>query len=329
MPVPEPPPPSVPDVGFTVVRATAQRLDEAMAALLAAGPAAAARFVRQAHLAKVRLDNVWCLADAQGRYRLTAMAIVSTGRTAMVLNTHPRTSAEAQALGLAIAAALKTAKAEADLAQALIEPGRPLDLDAVEAGGLTRLAVLDYLECTLTAAHRAQPDALPLGWEIVPLAQREHLDASDASALTLAARATLIHALEASYRDTLDCPGLAGVRDTTDVVDGHYGLGARRRVWLTAREHDETHGVCLLNVSPDNRSAELVYLGVAPYARGGGIDRVVLDTGLRDCAAQGCISVALAVDERNTFAHRLYAARGFRSTSTRIALVRSLRNTSE
>lgn len=320
-------PTPLPDAGLTVVRATAQRLDEAMAALLAAGPSAAARFVRQAHAAKVRLDNVWCLADANGRYRLTALAIVSTGKTTMVLNTHPRTSAEAQALGLAIAAALETAKTEADLAQALLEPGRPLDLDALEAGGLARLAVLDYLECTLTAAHRAMPDALPGAWDIVPLATSEHLDAHDASSLPRAARETLMRALEASYRDTLDCPGLAGVRDTTDVVDGHYGLGARRRVWLCAREHGETHGVCLLNVSPDNRTAELVYLGLAPYARGRSIARVLLDTGLRACAAHGCVSVALAVDERNTFAHRLYAARGFRSTSTRIALVRSLRNT--
>ncbi|MFM7259381.1 MAG: GNAT family N-acetyltransferase, partial [bacterium] len=146
---------------------------------------------------------------------------------------------------------------------------------------------------------------------------------TDPHALPANVRTELCSTLERSYVDTLDCPGLAGMRRTQDVLDGHFGTGARTRHWLAAREHGAMRGVCLLNVGADGSSAELVYLGLAPEARGRGVAAALLAHGMHACSRSRCTSITLAVDARNTHAARLYATNGFHRASSRIALVRS------
>jgi len=311
-----------------VVRASPDRAEEALSALLAAGPAASARFARQAETAKIALDRIWCLADDLGRYRMAVLAVPSLGRTAMLLASHPRTLDEAQVLGRAIAAAAEGCADVSDIAQALIEPSRPFDIAAFEAGGLKQLATLDYLEKeiprsrTASAAPRAP---LPPGWTLGPVADPRVLAGADPHALGDACRTEIAGVLDESYKDTRDCPGLAGMRRTLDVLDGHFGLGVRPRFWLVARRDGRALGVCLVNGSPDAANAELVYLGLAREARGHGIARALLDEILQICAQARVGILSLAVDELNDPARRLYLSRGFRRTSARIAFVRPLR----
>lgn len=316
-----------PQPSLSVVRAPADRAEDAMSALLGAGPSAGVRFAAQARAAGISLDRIWCLADTFGRYRAAVLAVRSPGRTTMLLATHPRDAADVAAIGRAIAAACESCAADSDLAQALVEPSRPLDIAAYEAGGLTRLATLDYLECPLGASwrnRRGTPEPPPAGWSFEPVDIPS--DGDDLAVLGEALRAEICSVLERSYLDTLDCPGLAGVRRTGDVLEGHFGSGARERIWLVARERGAAGAVCLLNASADRGSAELVYLGVAREARGRGIARALLVEGMRRCADAGLRSVTLAVDARNAPARRLYDALGFAQTSSRVALIRALRD---
>jgi ribosomal protein S18 acetylase RimI-like enzyme len=316
---------------YEVVRVDPNRTNDAMSALLGAGPAAAARFVQQAKSAAIRLDLIWCVADASGRYRFAVLAVPSVGRTAMLVASHARDAAESATLGRAVAAACEGTRAEADLAQALVDPALAVDIASFEAGGLRRMATLEYLERALPRSGPLPPPAVPPGWSIEPIAPRDILDGADPHALGAECRQELVALLESTYVDTMDCPGLAGMRATADVLDGHFGSGARRRHWFIAREGEQgarasnAGGLCLLNASPDGTSAELAYFGVAPSARGRGIARALLAVGLHACSNARISTVTLAVDARNLAAKRLYDAHGFRKTISRVALVKPLR----
>lgn len=310
---------------YEVVRVDPSRTNDAMSALLGAGPAAAARFVQQAKDASIRLDLIWCVADASGRYRLAVLAVPSVGRTAMLVASHARGPDECAILGRAVEAACEGCRTDADLAQALVDPALSLDIASFEAGGLRRMATLEYLERALPRSGPLAPPIVPQGWEIVPIAAPDILDGADPNALGAARRQELIALLESTYIDTMDCPGLAGMRATADVLDGHFGSGARRRHWFIAREARQAGGVCMLNASPDGTSAELAYFGVTPAARGRGIARALLAVGLHACSVARISTVTLAVDARNLPAKRLYETHGFRKTISRVALVKPMR----
>lgn len=310
---------------LTVVRSNPERVEDALSALLAAGPAASARFARQAEASRVSLERIWCLADEFGRYRLAVLAVPTLGRTAMLLASHPRSADEAAMLGKAVDAAAEGCADACDIAQALVDPMHPLDVAAFEAGGLVRLATLDYLERNLPRAGSLEPPTAPAGWSIEPVADASLLGGADPAALGEERRAELIAVLEASYRDTRDCPGLAGMRRTADVLDGHFGLGARPRHWFIARGAGGARGVCLVNGSADSQAAELVYLGLSPEARGKGVAQALLAKALHACSCARVGVVSLAVDSLNEPAKRLYLAHGFRRVSSRVALVRRLR----
>jgi GNAT superfamily N-acetyltransferase len=296
-----------------------------MSALLGAGPSAAARFVRQARTAGVSLDHIWCLVDDRDRYRAAVLSVASPGRAAMLLASHPRDVDDAERIGGIVARASEGSAPFADIAQALVDPSRPLDVVSFERGGLRRMANLDYLERGLPRAGVLDAPRPPEGWSIEPVAPAHILGGADPHALPASLRDEICATLERSYVDTLDCPGLAGMRKTQDVLDGHFGTGARTRHWLAAREGAAMRGVCLLNVGADGSSAELVYLGLAPEARGRGIASVLLAHGMHACSRSRCASITLAVDARNTHAARLYDTNGFRKVSSRVALVRPTR----
>lgn len=308
------------------VRSDPNRVTEAMSALLSAGPAAAGRFAEQARSAAIRLDLMWCAQDGAGRYRLAVLAVPSVGRTAMLVATRARNAADVDALREVITEAARGVADLADIAQALVDPSQPLDIAAFEAAGLRRMATLDYLERSLPRAGALPQPTIPEGWSIEPAATRAQLDGDSPSALGEARRTELVALLEATYVDTRDCPGLAGMRRTSDVLDGHFGAGSRRRHWLLARRTSgpaagRALGLCLLNGAPDGTSAELAYFGVAAEARGLGVGAALLASGLHACSADRMSTVTLALDSDNEPARRLYETAGFRKTISRVALV--------
>ena len=123
----------------------------------------------------------------------------------------------------------------------------------------------------------------------------------------------VLRVLDASYEDTLDCPGLRGLRDTADILAGHRGTGAfEPELWTILRVDDEPVGVLLLNRSPSNNTLELVYTGLARRVQGRGLGRLLLRHGLHRVGGRPERAVTLAVDDRNAPAISLYRGEGFR-----------------
>ena len=202
-------------------------------------------------------------------------------------------------------------RADVALAQALVEPAERLEQEALVHGGLLRLANLTYMERPVPDRNEFPEEPLPRDVRLERY-RPEH-------------RETLERLLVETYEDTLDCPGLAGLRAPADVVEGHIHSGIFRPQWWTiARRGDEAVGVALFNGSAGSSSIELVYLGLVPSARGAGLGGLLLRHGLRMIAGSRERNVVLAVDESNDPALGIYENHGFHRTIRRVAMVRSL-----
>ena len=80
-------------------------------------------------------------------------------------------------------------------------------------------------------------------------------------------------------------------------------------------------GVLLLNGIAERRALEVVYMGVAPSARGAGVGDALLERAVKVASTVGASTLALAVDERNAPARRLYQRWGFREVGLRDAWI--------
>ncbi|MHC4948215.1 MAG: GNAT family N-acetyltransferase [Planctomycetota bacterium] len=298
-----------------VVRIGPDRRLEAVARLVGAeGDAGrqARQFVSNAAAHRIDLDRMFCHLDPAGRITATTLSVSSPGRTAMFFSSHPSGPADVAGHAAAIDGAAAALAAEpVDLGQTLLEPAERLEREAYLAGGFRPLATLSYLQRPLPGPRRVPPPPLPDGVAIEPYAASR--------------RAELVAVLDASYEQTLDCPGLYGLRRTVDVLAGHEATGEfDPALWFLLRVDGAAAGTLLLNPAPAQRSVELVYLGLAPSARGRGLGAVLLEHGLARLAGRRERTVALAVDERNEPALRLYRAADFQPVLRRVALIRPL-----
>jgi ribosomal protein S18 acetylase RimI-like enzyme len=142
-------------------------------------------------------------------------------------------------------------------------------------------------------------------------------------------REELVSILEATYEGTLDCPDLCGRRDTADILEGHRSTGRfDPSLWTILRLDGRPAGVLLMNPSNVGGSIELVYVGLAPFARGRGLATQLLRHGLSLLGGRSERTISLAVDDRNAPALTLYRREGFRPVLRRIAMIRSIRTPS-
>ncbi len=273
--------------------------------------AAAERFLHYAKTNGVSLEGLWSRVGRGGRILHSVLAVPSPGRTAMVFASHPASAAEVPALGGLIDHVCRcTAGEDLHLAQSLLDPRETLDRDAFLAAGFLELARLSYLERPIA---RGGPPPL---WPDEARTETYRPQLQD----------ILAGVLEQTYERTLDCPGLYGLRQTSDIIAGHMATGQfEPGLWTLLRLDGRFAGAILLNPFPDHRTVELVYLGLAPFARGGGLGRRVLRPGLGLLEGRRERTVTLAVDQRNAPALALYDDEGFRPVVDRIALIRSLR----
>ena len=146
------------------------------------------------------------------------------------------------------AAAVPTGGDDARLIQTLTEPeGTSLLAQAAELAGFQRLAVLAYLRRPFGRRDRDLP--LPPDLEWLHYRRLRH--------------GKFARTIAATYEDSLDCPGLAGLRtvDETIATHKHTGLFCPR-AWHLALQGGRPVGVCLVN---NLRGAgELVYLASCP-----------------------------------------------------------------
>jgi len=263
--------------------------------------------------------QVLAIEEGKGGGRIAGMClwVPAPGRTAMLFGPGLSEFPEAAtAMTMAVGGAMEDAKqAGVILVQTMLEPadaaGKTVYAEA--GGGMLQLATLTYME--------RRPPLSPPTVEPLP-------------GITMAAYSDSRHAdfrlaITESYRDTLDCPALSGMRDIDDVIAGHKAVGPfDPQLWtvlLRDKEGGDAVGCLLLSELPARRALELVYLGLSPAVRGRGFGRMLMQRVLRIASQRRFDTTTLAVDAANTPAVKLYRRCGYISVAQRVAMVKQLR----
>jgi len=278
----------------------------ALERVLGRGFVATPGFERRAAAQGVDLSRLW-VARQGDQVVAAALLIPHPGRTGLLLASPPENEAHARLVGRTAAALLESASASGvRLVQALSSPGEALRSAAWAHAGLRHLASLDYMERPREMHASARP--------MLPGVELAAWDGSD--------RRILERLLPETYVETLDCPGLASMRDPADILDGHLAVGVHDpSLWTVAWSGGDPIAALLLSPSPESDAIEVVYLGIVPGMRGRGLGGCLLTHGLGMVAQRRERTVALAVDARNTPAVALYARAGFRTVRRREAFV--------
>lgn len=288
-----------------VVRpARADEADLALELLLSTFSAAERRALAAELRGELRRDQ----GDAAGLFVQThdgavtgaALAQRHPGRTASIWR--PRFASEStDAMGSALVATCADwlAGANVTLAQSLLEIEDAQAARWFEAAGFSRIARLAYLVCDLN-----EPTPADTQLEFTPL--------------EAAQRKLFADVIEESYRETLDCPALNGIRTMDDVLDGYRAIGAHRpEHWLFVKADQEPVGCLILADHPASRQCELIYMGLIPAARGRGLGVPLLNEALRRAWLMERERLVLAVDLENAPALTLYLRAGFRAWDER------------
>jgi ribosomal protein S18 acetylase RimI-like enzyme len=194
------------------------------------------------------------------------------------------------------------------LAQMLIDPA---DVDVISEYlkcGFSKLAELVYLH--RTAARRFTAPSIPAGLAMHTYSAQTHEQFSQA--------------IRRSYESSLDCPALNGLRNIEDVIAGHKsGTEFDPNLWIVLTENQRPIAVLLLGRSHGD-ALELVYLGLAPEARGRGIGDWLMQLALMKVSKEGRARLSLAVDSSNAPALALYYRHGMKRIGARVALLKTL-----
>ncbi|MDB5173540.1 MAG: acetyltransferase [Phycisphaerales bacterium] len=260
--------------------------------------------------------NAMWVAEQNGRMPWALLPILSAGRTMLLfVPPHRPTGSAAAAPGLLIDAACEwfTGR-DVQLAQVLLDPADESGQRLFETHGFARMAELIYLHGPVRRA--AQSPVLPTSLSLVTYSADTH--------------AQFAGAIAESYHESLDCPGLNGVRSIDDIVAGHKASGEfDPSWWLLLRERDAMGldvplGVLLLSRLPRSDTAELVYLGLTPAARGRGLGDTLMRQAFALIAQSPLQRLSLAVDSGNAPALKLYYRYGMSRIGSKIAMMRKL-----
>jgi len=297
---------------FRRVRAT--ELSEAIGLILSAEriaePAQINEFLQFAP--KRRIDPTETFVAAWGGQIIYAgLPVFSPGKTVLIL-----VPAQIPTLGTNVATRVvldicENARGQRiDLAQVLIDPEREELRGFFKIHHFVEMAELIYLHTNVPkVSHTPQ---LPTGFAWKTYSPATH---------KLFAEAILD-----SYRQSLDCPGLNGLRDIEDVIAGHMATGEfQPELWGMLCENEHPRGVLLLNRVPMADSLEVTYLGLSPESRGRGFGDLFLRQAFFLCGQTKCRRLTLAVDSTNHPALKLYFRHGMRRIARKVAMMRDLR----
>jgi dihydropteroate synthase len=112
----------------------------------------------------------------------------------------------------------------------------------------------------------------------------------------------------------------AGAAARDDAAWRSFVEPAPDKLRLIAEHDDVLVGKCVVVLADDRRTANLYAMWVAPWLRGSGVGKQLVDTALRWTRAQGALDVTLRVSEKHPAARRLYERCGFRDTGERSPL---------
>lgn len=268
------------------------------------------------------LTHLWVAKDQKG-VLVSALLIPCAGRTGMIF-VSPLTNRYQKSIAPRVIDRLcrHVPLKQVTLAQALLDPHQDDLANVLAQSGFSELATLLYLSCP---SPPSPPIPLSshgdhgLHWPSGPQGVRL-LTFNDA-------RRTLFEqTILNSYEQSLDCPGLKGLRTIDDILQGHLSTGTflPERWFLAIDPQQQPAGVMLLNELPEKNELELVYLGLVPAFRGRGLGQALLNHGLRLVLKQGFSAMTCACDEKNAPALAMYRRLGFVSSGKKRAWLRSL-----
>jgi GNAT superfamily N-acetyltransferase len=207
-----------------------------------------------------------------------------------------------------LASALTELTSDRDIriAQALHEADDRIAAESLLAVGFEHAAELQYMFCDTRAISTQLPQSL-LTFEPYSPALHERFSQTVAQ----------------TYRHSLDCPRVDGVRTIDDALASYQATGVfNPSNWLLVSHAAVDVGCLLLAEHPESHQSELVYMGVVPQARGKGwgleIVRYAAWLAKGACRAR----LALAVDADNWPAIATYSAAGFITWDRRHAFLR-------
>lgn len=191
------------------------------------------------------------------------------------------------------------------ITQALFEEPDDYRIEVLKSAGFQWIAELEYLSCVVDP--RATKPAQKLVYDPYEASQRERLK----------------RVLKATYEQTLDCPGLDGMRDMDDVLSGYQATGKHDpSMWHILVENGQDVGALLLAEHPGADQLELIYMGLVPSARGRGLGTEIVGRALQVAAEVGAEQVVVAVDCANDPARKAYQQMGFAPWTRRTVLIR-------
>jgi ribosomal protein S18 acetylase RimI-like enzyme len=261
----------------------------------------------------IDLGLLWVAANGDdGKLTHAALPVISPGRTMLLFASHPTSGdpQEAAVSRLIDAVCAAAAPRGVDLAQALVDPADEPLLRVYGGARFERMAELIYLQ---GAPHDGTPPPLPPSFGWITYSPAVHSQFADA--------------ILATYRDSLDCPALNGMRCIDDVIDGHKASGVfDPSHWLVLVEAERAVGVLLMASSGrDQALMELVYLGLSPESRGRKLAELLVKQAFAIALASNHPRISLAVDAKNVPALKLYYRHGMNRVASKIALMRDLR----
>lgn len=244
------------------------------------------------------------VASEGGQLVSSAIVIESPGRLGAVFA--PAEAGPARRRR-ATAALLSKAKEHAwdhslAMLQVLLDRNSSPDAAVLTEAGFDFLAELIYLE--RSAQDPCPQHHAPAELDFVPYAAR--------------AEPQFLDVLDLTYQDSYDCPRLAGIRRTDEVLATHRATGIYDPAhWLLVTLEGQSAGVLLLSGVEGRRAFEVVYMGVVPAFRSRGLGHAILAHAVRICRQSQQADLILAVDRANRPARRLYQRWSFREVSRR------------
>ncbi len=248
----------------------------------------------------------WWARDGAGKPGAAALILERPGRVGLLVMTSPETCAlsVAEQAELIAAASANCLAGPVELVQALAGPDEPKTARVLVQAGFDKLATLRQFE--------TEPD--PAGG--APANARGRQDPFEWVAYRQEDQDRWVRLIRQTYVETLDCPGLAGMRSGADILAGHRAAGVfRPESWWIARLQGRDVGCLLINDVPGASSKEIVYLGLVRSVRGRGLSAALLARALAWSADQGAQTLRVAVDARNVPAIRAYRRAGLVETS--------------
>lgn len=314
-------PDTTPDGGGLYFGPVPERMRRSALAMLLIGraredDAAVDHFLRFAKEQGLDLSTLWFAGEGgpDGRMLGSVLLVPNHGSTAMLFVGQATGWRDTTAVVRLIRAVCEGPGREGiSVVQSLIDPGQVVEGRVLERAGLSRLAKLIYMQRVIEPGEHRVPCPSSLGGCERPTI-RSYSDASHAD---------FCKAIEASYIDTLDCPGLVGMRRTEQIIAGHKATGRfDPHNWLAFFDQEgDPIAVLLFAEVAQGGAHELVYLGVAQAYRGKGVGGRLMSYAVSEAARQGGQRLYLAVDDRNDPAVRLYTGMGFRASTRKIAYV--------